>query len=71
MKLMRIGGDLAKSVFQIHGVDSREKPIWRQRLPCERWLQAIQEKAEPDCEIGLESCGGLVQSLRAPGPAFP
>lgn len=58
MKLMRIGVDLAKSVFQIHGVDCQERPVWRQRLSRERWLQAILEKAEPDCEIGLESCGG-------------
>lgn len=43
MKLMRIGGDLAKSVFQIHGVDCLERTVWRQRLSRERWLQAIQE----------------------------
>lgn len=29
MKLMRIGVDLAKNVFQIHGVDRHEQPIWR------------------------------------------
>lgn len=58
MKLMRIGVDLAKSVFQIHGVDSHEKPVWRQRLTRERWLQAMLEKIEPGCEIGMESCGG-------------
>lgn len=27
MKLMRIGVDLAKNVFQIHCVDSHEKPV--------------------------------------------
>lgn len=32
MKLMRIGVDLAKNVFQIHGVDRHEQPVWRQRL---------------------------------------
>ena len=37
MKLMRIGVDLAKNVFQIHGVDCHEKPVWRQRLTRERW----------------------------------
>lgn len=58
MKLMRIGVDLAKNVFQIHGVDCHEKPVWRQRLPRERWLQAVLEKIEPGCEIGMESCGG-------------
>ena len=58
MKLMRIGVDLAKNVFQIHGVDSHEKPVWRQRLTRERWLQTMLEKIEPGCEIGMESCGG-------------
>lgn len=58
MKLMRIGVDLAKNVFQIHGVDCQEKPVWRQRLSRERWLQTMLEKIEPGCEIGMESCGG-------------
>lgn len=58
MKLMRIGVDLAKNVFQIHGVDCHEKPVWRQRLPRERWLQTMLEKIEPGCAIGMESCGG-------------
>jgi len=58
MKLMRIGVDLAKNVFQIHGVDCHDQPIWRQRLPRDRWLQTVLEKIEPGCEIGMESCGG-------------
>jgi transposase len=58
MKLMRIGVDLAKNVFQVHGVDCHEKPIWRQRLQREHWLQTLLAKIEPDCEIGMESCGG-------------
>ena len=57
MKLMRIGVDLTKNVFQIHGVDCHEKPIWRQRLPRDLWLQTVLEKVEPGCEIGMESCG--------------
>ncbi len=58
MKLMRIGVDLAKNVFQIHGVDRHEKPVWRQRLSRDQWLQTVLEKVEPGCEIGMESCGG-------------
>jgi hypothetical protein len=54
MKLMRIGVDLAKNVFQIHGVDSHEKPVWRQRLPRDRWLQTVLEKIEPVCEVGMD-----------------
>jgi transposase len=58
MKLKRIGVDLAKQVFQVHGVDRYEQPVWRRHLPRERWLQAVVETAEPGCEIGMESCGG-------------
>jgi hypothetical protein len=32
MKLTRVGVDLAKQVFQVHGVDRAERPIWCQRL---------------------------------------
>ncbi|WP_445145868.1 IS110 family transposase [Dyella sp. Tek66A03] len=58
MKLMRIGVDLAKNVFQVHGVDRREKAVWRKRLPRDRWLQAVSEAAEPGCEVGMEACAG-------------
>lgn len=58
MKLMRIGVDLAKNVFQIHGVDCHEQPVWRQRLSRECWLQTVLARIEPGCEIGMESCGG-------------
>jgi transposase len=33
MKLIRVGGDLAKNVFQLHGVDHSEKTVWRQAGP--------------------------------------
>jgi transposase len=49
---------LAKNVFQIHGVDRHEQPVWRQRLSRECWLQTVVEKIEPGCEIGMESCSG-------------
>jgi hypothetical protein len=32
MKVIRIGVDLAKNVFQVHGVDRFEKPVWRKKL---------------------------------------
>ena len=58
MKLTRIGVDVAKQVFQVHGVDRHEQPIWRCRLSRDRWLKAVQEVAEPGCDIGMEACGG-------------
>ena len=58
MKLMRVGVDLAKNVFQVHGVDRNEKPAWRQKLSRKHWLKVLLETVEPGCEIGMESCSG-------------
>jgi len=58
MKLIRVGVDLAKNVFQVHGVDRNEKAVWRRTLPRKIWLKVLLEKVEPGCEIGMEACGG-------------
>ncbi len=58
MKLMRVGVDLAKNVFQVHGVDRHEKPVWRRRLSRKNWLKVLLETVEPGCQIGMESCSG-------------
>jgi transposase len=58
MKIIRVGVDLAKNVFQVHGVDRDEKPIWRRKLNRDEWLKVLLEKIEPGCEIGMEACGG-------------
>src|SRR4029453_541845 len=56
MKLIRVGVDLAKNVFQVHGVDRNEKPVWRRRLTRDKWLQVLLETIEPGCQIGMEAC---------------
>jgi transposase len=56
MKLSRVGVDLAKNVFQVHGVDRHDKVVWRRRLTRKRWLPALMEQADPGCEIGMEAC---------------
>ena len=58
MKLTRVGVDLAKQVFQVHGVDRAERPIWCQRLKRSRWIAEFEGKVERGCEIGMEACGG-------------
>lgn len=58
MKLIRVGIDLAKNVFQVHGVDRSEKTTWRRRLRREEWISVVRKRAEPGCEIGMEACGG-------------
>jgi hypothetical protein len=41
MKLIRVGVDLAKNVFQVHGVDRQERALWRRRLTRENWLEVL------------------------------
>ena len=70
MKLMRVGVDLAKNVFQVHGVDRHEKPVWCRRLTRKNWLKVLRETVEPGCEIGMESCSGAhhwARQLQAQG----
>ena len=56
MKLIRVGVDLAKNVFQVHGVDRHERPVWRRRLSRDQGVLLVT--VEPGCEIGMEACGG-------------
>jgi len=58
MKLIRVGVDLAKSVFQVHGVDRSERTTWRRRLRREDWIDMLRERLEPGGEVGMEACGG-------------
>ena len=58
MKIIRVGVDLAKSVFQVHGVDRSEKPVLRRKLSRKEWLKFLTDKLEPGCEIGMEACCG-------------
>ena len=53
-----MGVDLAKQVFQVHGVDRAERPVWCQRLKRSRWIAELEGHVEPGCEIGIEACGG-------------
>ena len=56
MKLSRVGIDLAKNVYQLHGVDRSGKTIWKRRLKRHQWFEALLDKTEPGCEIGMEAC---------------
>lgn len=57
MKIMRVGVDLSKNVFQVHGVDRFEKVVWRKKLSRAEWLKVLLDRIEPGCEIGMEACG--------------
>ena len=58
MKISRVGVDLAKNVFQLHGVDRHGKTVLKRRLSRDKWISALIKSAEPSCEIGIEACGG-------------
>lgn len=56
MNIKRIGIDLAKQVFQIHGVDYQEKVVLRKQLRRNHMLAFFRQL--PSCLIGMEACSG-------------
>jgi transposase len=56
MQATTIGLDLAKSVFQVHGVDARGRVVVRKRLARAQVLVLFANL--PRCLIGLEACAG-------------
>lgn len=54
MQITTIGLDLAKSVFQVHGVDVDGKVVIRKKLRRAEVLKVFQ--ALPPCLIGMEAC---------------
>lgn len=56
MKITTIGIDLAKEVFQIHGVDSQGKALVKKQIRRHEMLKFFAN-LQP-CLIGMEACGG-------------
>jgi transposase len=56
MNITTIGLDLAKNVFQVHGIDRRGKPVLRKQLKRAQVLPFFAN-LEP-CLVGMEACGG-------------
>jgi transposase len=54
MKITTVGIDLAKNVFQMHGVDERGRAVLRKQLGREQ--VSIFFANLPPCLIGLEAC---------------
>ena len=55
MKITRIGHDLAKLVFQVHGVDEHGRVVLRKQVRRDQ-VAAFFAKLEP-CLVGMEACG--------------
>ena len=49
-----IGLDIAKSVFQVHGIDAEGKVLIRRQLK-RRYVLAFFQKLSP-CLVGIEAC---------------
>ena len=56
MQVTTVGLDIAKNVFQVHGVDQHGKVVLRKRLSRGKVLAFFANL--PRCVIGLEACGG-------------
>ena len=55
MQITTIGLDIAKNVFQVHGIDAAEKVVVRKQL---RRAQVMKFFAAlPPCLVGMEACG--------------
>lgn len=65
MEIIRVGVDLAKNVFQVHGVNAQEQPVWQGSFKRVKWLGEVIKRVEPGAEIGMEACAGAHYWARA------
>ncbi|WP_276968315.1 IS110 family transposase, partial [Metallibacterium scheffleri] len=78
MKITTVGIDLAKNVFQLHGVDRHGKTVLRKQI--KRDQMAVFFANLPTCLIGMEACGsahhwarklqGMGHTVRLMAPQF-
>jgi transposase len=54
MQVSTIGFDIAKNVFQVHGIDAAEKVVIRKQLRRSHVLRFFE--AVPPCLVGMEAC---------------
>lgn len=62
IKITTIGIDLAKNVFQLHGVDEHGEIALKKQLRCEQ-MEAFSANLPP-CLISMEACGGAHHWVR-------
>src|SRR5437773_11001951 len=55
MHVTTLGIDLAKQVFQLHGVDARGRAVLSRRVTRSQLVHAVASL--PPCVIGMEACG--------------
>ena len=55
-EVCRIGLDIAKNVFQVHGVDKHGRDVLKKKLQRSAVLSFFANL--PPCLVGIEACGG-------------
>ena len=56
MVISRVGVDIAKSVFHIHGVDRHSVTQWKGKFSRNKWLDALVKKVPAGAVVGIEAC---------------
>lgn len=72
MEIVTIGLDLAKNVFQVHGVNERGKAVLRKQLKRDQVAPFFANL--PPCLIGIEACASAhhwARKLQALGHTVP
>jgi len=78
LNITTIGIDLAKNVFQVHGVEARGKAVLRRQLRRDQMASFFANL--PACVIGMEACAsshhwarklqGMGHTVRLMAPQF-
>jgi transposase len=56
MQISTVGLDLAKNVFQVHGVDEAGKVVVTRQLRRTQMIEFFRKL--PPCLVGMEACAG-------------
>jgi transposase len=56
VNIIRVGVDIAKSVFHVHGVDRHGKTQWQGKYSRQKWLDCLQPYSTRRCR---DRHGGL------------
>ncbi|MEL6415573.1 MAG: IS110 family transposase [Pseudomonadota bacterium] len=56
MEIVRIGLDLAKSIFEVHGVNAKDEAVLKKTLRRDAVTQFFADL--PPCIVGMEACSG-------------
>ena len=62
MEIEMLGIDLAKNVFQLHGIDRRGRTVYKRRVFRDQLLVVVGDI--PSCTVAIEACTGAFHWAR-------